>query len=272
MRFIGDYHIHTPFCPHGSSDDWEQYILKAIALGLEELSFTEHAPLPRSFIDPVPEQDSAMNWRDLPTYLKLGNELKIKYQDQIKINIGFEVDYIEGYEQETKQFLDLYGDQIDDSILSVHMLKIAEGQYGCLDFSPEVFSSIVEAFGSVESVYHQYYQTLKMAIEANLGYYKPTRIGHLTLIEKFSKKFPVQINQLNPIDQLLDLIKEKNYALDLNTAGLYKPDCQSIYPNQQVTNKAKEMGIPLIPGSDSHESATIARGFSHIKDYITYSD
>jgi len=264
----GDYHIHTPFCPHGSSDDWELYIKQAIALGLKEVSFTEHAPLPQSFNDPVPEKDSAMNWSDLPVYFEQGEALKEKYQHQIKINLGFEVDYIEGYEDETKAFLNRYGEQIDDSILSVHMLKVSNKDYACLDYSCKEFGRIIDCLGSVESVYQTYYETVKKAVMADLGVYKPTRIGHLSLVEKFHLKYPSQFNNDEIINEILALIKAKNYSLDLNTAGLHKPLCQSIYPNNKIIQKAMRLEIPLIPGSDSHEASTVGRDFLKIKEYL----
>lgn len=104
MNIIGDYHVHTPFCPHGSNDKWENYIIKAIEAGLKEISFTEHAPLPRTFIDPVPDQDSSMSYSKLDQYFKVGQQLKVAYKNKIKVNIGFEVDYIEGYEKEITDF------------------------------------------------------------------------------------------------------------------------------------------------------------------------
>lgn len=264
MKIIGDYHVHTPFCPHGTNDAWEDYILKAIAMGLAEISFTEHAPLPQSFTDPVPEQDSAMTLDQIESYFQQGEALKLKYQDQIKINIGFEVDYIEGYEQETKQFLDRYGKRIDDAILSVHMLKFDNGEYVCLDYSEQEFGKIIEQCGSVEAVYQLYYQTVLLAVKADLGSYKPTRIGHLSLVEKFQKKYPNQFDNFELIEQILQLIKMKNHSLDLNTAGLFKPLCQSIYPNQQIIDRAIALDIQLKPGSDSHQATTIARGFDEI--------
>lgn len=268
MKIIGDYHVHTPFCPHGTNDDWENYIVRAIELGLKEISFTEHAPLPASFTDPVPEQDSSMDWNDLELYFKQGEQLKAKYQNQIKVNIGFEVDYIEGYEHETKQFLDQYGDRIDDAILSVHMLKLANGEYVCLDYSDQEFGNIIEKSGSVESVYELYYRTVKLAIEADLGIYKPTRVGHLSLVEKFQIKYPSGYDNLAMIEDILQSIKVKSYSLDLNTAGLYKPLCQSIYPNHQIINRARALNIPLLPGSDSHQATTIARGFNKTEKYL----
>lgn len=41
-------HSHTEFCPHGSGEDVELMIQKAIKLGFQEYSITEHAPLPEA--------------------------------------------------------------------------------------------------------------------------------------------------------------------------------------------------------------------------------
>ena len=65
---IKDGHIHTPFCPHGTKDALEAYVEKALSLGFQEISFTEHAPLPEGFIDPTPEQDSSMDIEQLEDY------------------------------------------------------------------------------------------------------------------------------------------------------------------------------------------------------------
>ncbi|MBM7540796.1 histidinol-phosphatase HisJ [Amphibacillus cookii] len=268
MIAYGDFHVHTPFCPHGSNDQWEHYILNAIKLGLSEISFTEHAPLPISFQDPVPNQDSAMAWSDLDMYLKKGEQLKLQYKEDIKINIGFEVDYIDGYQEEIQSFLDQYGKQIDDAILSVHMLKAPDNQYVCLDYSATEFANIIKQFQSIEAVYKHYYQTVLSSITVDLGQYKPQRIGHLTLIEKFALKYPSPFNDQTIIDEVLNKIKANHYSLDLNTAGLYKPDCLSVYPKLEVARKAKEIGIELIPGSDSHQSTTIGRGFEQIRELL----
>ena len=56
-----DGHIHTPYCPHGTDDKFEQYVEKAIKVGLDEISFTEHFPLPKGFTDPAPNNDSSIN-------------------------------------------------------------------------------------------------------------------------------------------------------------------------------------------------------------------
>ena len=40
-----DSHVHSPFCPHGSKDSFVEYIERGIKLGLQEITFTEHAVL-----------------------------------------------------------------------------------------------------------------------------------------------------------------------------------------------------------------------------------
>ena len=137
-----DGHVHTPYCPHGTKDNFDDYVKKAIEVGLDEISFTEHFPLPKGFKDPSPYDDSSIKLEQIDSYIEDVKKLKEKYKDEIKINVGVEVDYIEGFEEEIKLLLNKYGDILEDSILSVHMLKI-EGEYYCMDFSSEEFGKIV---------------------------------------------------------------------------------------------------------------------------------
>jgi histidinol-phosphatase (PHP family) len=271
MTVIGDYHIHTNFCPHGSNDLMEQYIKKALSLNLKEITFTEHAPLPVGFVDPTPNHDSAMSWNDLEEYIQTIYQLKQLYQKKLKINLGFEVDYIEGYEKQTKEFLDQYGEHIDDAILSVHMLQTPNKEYVCIDYSREMFGHIIDTFGSVDSIYEKYYQTIEKAIQCNLGKYKPKRLGHLTLIEKFHLIYPAKNNYNEKMDEILLQIETKNMELDLNSAGLFKEDCREIYPNISIINKAIKRNIPLVPGSDSHASNGLTKGFDQFPNTIPLS-
>lgn len=98
--------------------------------------------LPEGFEDPAPAKDSSIEADKMESYINDVKKIKEKYKDQIKINIGAEVDYIEGFEEEIKNNLNKYGEYLEDSILSVHMIKI-EDKYYCMDFSCEEFEKIV---------------------------------------------------------------------------------------------------------------------------------
>lgn len=262
MNIKRDGHIHTPFCPHGSLDSMESYVKKAIEIGLEEISFTEHAPLPDSFQDPAPTKDSSMKIEDVPRYIENGKKIKENYAKQIKINIGFEVDFIAKYQEDTREFLEKWGKDIDDAILSVHMIPIND-EYICMDYSAEEFGRLVKEAGSVKNVYDRYFQQVEDSILADLGQYKPNRIGHISLVQKFQKKFPVPGDFTDTILHLLNKIKEQNMELDANSAGWYKPDCLESYPPLDYIRKASQMNISIVPGSDSHQAKDLARGFNH---------
>ncbi len=253
-------HIHTPYCPHGTRDPLDQYIKEAISHGFSEISFTEHAPLPANFSDPAPGQDSSMDINELENYLQEIESLKKKYKDNIKINVGFEVDFIEGFENDTREFLDTYGKRIDDAILSVHFLKF-ENEYDCVDYSPQNFAEMVKKYGSIEKVYKNYYRTVLMSIHADLGIYKPKRIGHITLVHKFQKKFPPGYNDEADIMEILKAIKDKGYSLDFNGAGTAKPLCGEPYPPLWAANIASTLGIPLVYGSDAHQVKELLQGY-----------
>ncbi len=264
---IKDGHVHTPYCPHGTDEPISAYIEKAIDLGYEEITFTEHAPLPKGFIDPAPTRDSAIQMEELFTYIEEIKRYKQKYEAKITINIGLEMDYIEGWESETKKFLNEIGPYLDDSILSVHFLK-NQNQWFCLDYSEIEFGMMIKQYQSVDLLYKAYYQTLQKSIISDLGPFKPKRIGHISLITKFQKKFPSKENIESYLLPILSLIKEQGYELDVNTAGLFKPLCGEIYPPIPFIQTAINMGIPLCYGSDAHHPMDLGRGLDTLDPKI----
>ncbi len=140
---------------------------------------------------------------------------------------------------------------MDDAILSVHFLKW-ENEYCCIDFSKEVFLEFARKVGSVEAVYDLYYETVRKSIDANLGRFKPIRIGHPTLIHKFQLAHGEKVDDTDKIKEILEIMKIKGYELDLNSAGLSKKDCQEPYPPLPMIEYARLIELPMVFGSDAH--------------------
>ncbi|MFP9127169.1 histidinol-phosphatase HisJ [Niallia sp. BSM11] len=255
-----DGHIHTPYCPHGTKDGLKEYIKRAIDLGFKEITFTEHAPLPKGFEDAAPTKDSCMTMEQLPSYVEDVLEVKAEFSRELIINLGLEIDYIEGYENGTMEFLLEWGKFLDDSVLSVHFLKNPHGKYDCLDYSPEIFASMIEKYGHVDCIYECYFQTLSKSILADLGPFKPKRIGHMTLVHKFQKQFPPVQDFSLAIKEILHLVKQKELELDYNAAGLFKPLCEETYPPIWAIEEAVRLQIPLIYGSDAHQAKDLGQG------------
>ncbi|ADU31501.1 histidinol-phosphatase HisJ [Evansella cellulosilytica] len=270
MKVLKDGHVHSPYCPHGTKDTFEQYIEKAITLKYDEISFTEHAPLPSTFKDPVPSQDSAISINDLEHYITKIKKLKKIYAQDIKINVGLEVDYIEGYEEETATFLNDWGTELDDSILSTHFILCPNNEYICLDYSPKSMEQLLKEYSSLERVYEKYYATLHKSIKADLGFFKPRRIGHMTLIRKFQKRFPRNFDDNILIESTLLLIKKHEYSLDINGAGLTKPLCQEMYPPIPWVERAAQLNIPLVYGSDAHSAKQLGQGIEQLQRHLLF--
>ena len=260
MNIKRDGHIHSPYCPHGTKDSFEMYVEKALEKGLEEITFTEHMPFTSVFLEDKDFQDEcAMDIKDIDSYIKDVKEIKKKYEGKIKINLGFEVDYIDGLDEETKEILNKYGDNIEDSILSVHFVKF-NGKMepiDCLEF----FESLLNKVGSLEKVYDLYFETLLKSIKADLGVYKPKRIGHPTLIRIFNNKYPIDYKNIELMERVVKEIKDNNYEIDFNTAGLRKPYCKEIYPSGEFLNLIKKYNVQVVYGSDSHKSEDVGKDF-----------
>ena len=263
MNSKRDGHVHSHYCPHGSNDSFEEYLTKAIELGIEEITFTEHMTMPEGLvlygIDKEFLSSAAANIEEMKKYLKEASYYKEKYKDKIKINVGLEVDYLEGYEEFTTNMLNEYGKYLDDAIISVHIGMYDEKYYAfdCI----ESFEELLNKLGSVEKIYNLYYNTLLKGIKSNLGNYKPKRIGHPTLIRIFNKLYPINYKNDKLFEEIINEVKLRNYELDCNTAGLRKQYCGEKYPSGDLYDLAIKNNIQMVYGSDSHEAKDVGFNF-----------
>ncbi|WP_195987537.1 histidinol-phosphatase HisJ [Clostridium sp. D53t1_180928_C8] len=258
-----DGHVHSHYCPHGSNDSFEMYLENAINKGICEITFTEHMTMPEDIVIEGMENnflDSVSpSIENIDKYINEVRYYKEKYKGKIKINVGLEVDYLEGYEEFTKKLLNKYGDILEDSILSTHIGKYKE-RYYCFDCI-ESFEVLLKEIGSIEKLYDLYYNTLLKSIKCNLGKFKPKRIGHPTLVRIFNKKYPINYSNVELFKKIMDELNKRNYELDYNTAGLRKIFCGEIYPSGEFFEMAIINNVKMVYGSDSHVASDIGFNF-----------
>lgn len=272
-----DGHTHTELCPHGTGEKTSLMIERAIRLGFTEYHLTEHAPLPKDFMknyagDPENVATASLTDDQVNDYLKLGRQLQKQYQDQIKITIGFEVDYLADYEEQIKSFLQNVGPQTEHNIISVHYLKNSDGGYYGIDYSPEELKA---GFGDElkdgQQLYRRYFQAVLASVQANWAPNSIEKIGHMSLIKKYQDYFglPTEFSEANMslVKEILAVAQQKKFKLDFNSAGLYKPYCNDLYPSKQIINQARQFDIPFEFGSDAHGVAEVGRGY-HLFDYL----
>lgn len=270
-----DGHTHTHFCPHGSGEETAKFIEKAIALGFDRYVLTEHAPLPSSFCEALPYEKELVQYftmkeTELDEYIKEMHELKQKYKDQIEIQVGFELDYLPEYIDWTRNLLREYHGYIEETVLSVHFLK-GIGGWRCIDHTPEELQeNLVSYYGNFQSVQQVYYETIKEAIHQ----FQPSRIGHLSLCQKFQHyiqgRTSVTKEVEKEIQEILLLLKQKGVALDFNTAGLDKKYCLEHYPSVWIVKNAQKLGISFIFGSDAHAVKDVGRHYNQYESVFDF--
>ncbi|AVK60878.1 histidinol-phosphatase [Lactobacillus sp. CBA3605] len=265
-----DGHTHTELCPHGSGEATEKMIQRAIQLGMQKYCITEHAPLPPEFKQQYAGRLTGFTTASLtlamvPDYLKLARALQKKYASKLEISVGFEVDFLPDQVAWTRAFLNEYGPQTQENILSVHFMQGKDQKFWCLDDTLTDFKAGFKAWlKQPQMLFNQYYQTVLASVLADLGPTTPQRIGHMSLIRKFQDRFnltaPLDAINLALVDEILDQIKWQNREIDLNLAGLFKPFCNDFYPGNQILARAKKRDIPLIYGSDAHDIQSVGQG------------
>jgi len=235
-----DNHIHTKLCKHAEGEVFE-YVEKAITLGIKEIAFTDHIPLPDNF-----DLAHRMQFSEIDTYTRWVRRAKEKYPE-IKIRYGIEADYYEGYERFTEKFLNQY--DFDIVIMSVHFIRHwPEGNW-VFDYNfPDK---------TKEEIYKDYLSTLKMGIATGLF----DIIGHLDMIKSPGDSLVDLLP--DDVNDLLGVVKNSGMAIEINTSG-YRKNVGEPYPGLDWLSIIREKSIPLITGSDAHHPDQVGLKFESL--------
>ncbi len=251
-----DTHTHSQFCKHGSGEETALMVEKAIDLGFTRYSISEHAPLPESFIpDPARRSEFTLLSSEVDDYFSHIKELKKIYGNRIEILSGLEIDYLSGFEQYTFEFIKTYQNDLDDLIISLHCID-GKGGLRSVDYTPDDFKDgLLNYYGSINTVYSIYWETVKKMLDMDFGFSKMKRIGHIGLINKFSNKFPWVSEWMNDVgffENIFSQVQSNGWTLEFNAAGMTKGYNGNAYLTEPMLYWCKKMNIDILYGSDSH--------------------
>jgi histidinol-phosphatase (PHP family) len=231
--------MHTPLCRHAIGEPTE-LAAHAVSIGLTEIGFSEHNPMPRDDWD---------DWRllrsDLDLYVENVQQAR-RAHPQLTIKLALEVDFIPGLEDWIKQLAARY--PWDYLIGSVHYVSDS----WALD-NPNKISEWKSR--DTFEVWTEYFKRLTLAAESGLF----EIIAHADLCKKFCF-YPKQ--DCTPLfTKFLETVRRKGVAMELNTAGLRK-DCKEIYPSPQIVQMAAQLGVPITFASDAHAPGEVGMNFA----------
>jgi histidinol-phosphatase (PHP family) len=239
MLLPADYHMHTPLCRHATGEPGE-FAAQALKVGLEEIGFSDHSPMPQDDFD-----DWRMRASDLPRYVEMVEKARNEYP-QLRIMLGLELDFIPGYESWIRDLAGRY--DWDYLIGSVHYVFDTAW---AID-NPARVSEWRNR--DVKEIWTRYTERLTLAAESGLF----DVIAHPDLCKKFG--FYPEGDASELFIPFLETVKRRGITMELNTGGLRK-DCREIYPGMAIVKRAAELGVGITFGSDAHAPGEVGTGF-----------
>ena len=227
-----DLHNHTIRCNHATGTI-DQYLERAIELGIDMYGFSEHAPM--DF-----DEGYRVSFDAMGAYEADVLTARERYRDRIDILLGYEVDWLPGYMDDRVLNAD-----VDFIVGSVHFLE----KWG---FDNPEFIGEWEA-RDIDTIWRDYFAAIQAMAES--GHFDI--VGHFDLIKLF-KHFPdTDIRTL--ARPALEAIAKADMVLEINTAGLRKP-VGELYPARPLLEEAFALEIPITFGSDAHAVEQVGAG------------
>lgn len=240
MRKI-DYHLHTCFSFDSQADPID-HIEQAIALGLNEICFTDHYDFD------YPDADFTM---DITAYFRTLNALKVKYTSQIKIKIGIEMGLDLQHQEEINHLLNKY--PFDFVIGSIHVIDHQE------------FEKDGYFVGKTKEEAHRHYFQTCLDCAKKFDHFSV--FGHYDYIERYgpydNKKVDLNLYQ-DLINDFLKTVISKNIGLEVNTSGFRIRE--EGFPQYIILKRYYDLGGRIVTiGSDSHTSDRVGQ---HVDEVI----
>ena len=233
-----DYHVHTEF-----SDDsdyaMEKVIQDSIAMGLDEICFTDHVDygIKKDWDEPgkmiyrkgSPGEPDEMPLANVhyPTYYETFKGMLALYHDKIELKLGLEFGMqahtIEKYEKLFARF------SFDFIILSVH--EVEDKEFWTQDFQR----------GRTQKEYNErYYEELLYLVE---NYHNYSVLGHMDLITRYDKAGTYSLKKLKPIlTKILKLYWELGGQILTIGSDSHKPEHLGTFINE-TKQQLKALGF-----------------------------
>jgi len=229
-------------------------IKAAIQMGGYSIGFSEHSYV--SF-----DEDYSMSIEDIPLYISEITALKEKYEGEIEVFLGIEMDY----------FTDKVPDGLEYVIGATHHVEI-DGLYVTVDgaYSHLVHMNTEYFGGDYLAMAESYYTTISDVVDKT----DADMIGHFDLIAKhnldgkmFDEMHPRYVKAaLNAMDQIL----EKCKIFEVNTGAMYRLGKKAPYPNEYLLKELQKRGGEVILASDSHNSKSLYYEFDEMLELVKY--
>jgi histidinol-phosphatase (PHP family) len=186
-------------------------------------------------------------------------EIEMLRQRNADLNIraGIELDNDPQTSAAGRKWIEKNWDQLDFVLGSVHYL----------DNPTQMFDSVpagaTQFLGrDIDKLYADYFRRVREIAASGLV----DCLAHLDLIKIHGHRANSEIRQL--VDETLELIRARNLAIELSTAGWRKP-VSELYPSDEIIQLALEKGIPFTTASDAHSHVQLGENYDRLADKVS---
>jgi len=254
-----DYHTHNRRCGHALGDI-EDYVKVAIDRNFIEIGISDHFPLEVIIDDPQFNdiiKRASMELKEFPNYIKEIKRLKEKYKNKIKIRISTEINFATPGRALTsqKKVLEPFMDDYDYLLAAIHDIKWHESPVIIID--PREGSEALKKYGT-EKITLEYIKKLIKLVDADYFDVIAHFDNHRVLFRPNTPTYSQ--NTWQKLLDLLDKIKHRGMAIEINTSGTLKK-IGSQFPSDEIAKEIIQRDIPLLLGSDAHRPENIGYQF-----------
>jgi histidinol-phosphatase (PHP family) len=232
---FSDYHTH----PQGHrTQRYSQKLLQPWAdgareAGLTEIAFTDHDRF-----------HAGIDFDAL-------DQLREKNAD-LKIRAGIELDNDPASSADGRKWIEANWGRLDFVLGSVHFLERADQMF---DTVPAGAAQLEGR--NIDNLYADYFRRVREIAASGLV----DCLAHLDLIKIHGHRPHAEIGSI--VNETLDLIRSRNLAIELSTAGWRKP-VNELYPSDQIIELAIAKAIPFTSASDAHSYAQLGENFPRL--------
>ena len=248
-----NYHTHTLYCDGCAAP--EIYIKEAIKQGMTAIGFSSHSPLPF-------DNNYSIKENRIDEYKTEIRRLQEKYKNNIRIFLALEFDYIPGISDNFSTLKDQL--KLDYTIGSVHLVKNKNKEDLWFIDGPEnnYTNGLAHIFqNNIRLAVQRYFEQIKEMILSQ----RPTIIGHIDKVKMNNKGRYFSEEEewyKNHAKNVLDAALYSGSIIEVNTRGIYKKRCDSLYPGINLLKEIYKMNIPVTISSDAHDPSELTSYFS----------
>ena len=269
-----DYHLHSEFSDD-SRELMEDQIKQGIAIGLDEMCFTDHVDygIKRDWDDPLGiewrdgdndqgEKDSVANV-NYPEYFDTLFCLQVQYENEISVKAGLEFGIQSHTVTQFQRLYDKYKHKLDFILFSMHQVEDKEFWTG--EFQE----------GRTQDEYNRkYYEEILKTMQMYKDY---SVLAHLDMIVRYDK------NGVYPFEKVKDIIAaileqaiRDDKGIEINTSS-WKYGLSDTQPSRAILRLYKDLGGKILTvGSDAHKKEFLGShfddAFAILKDEIGFKE